>query len=310
MANIWLKIRFPIAIGALVIQHHAEAQATREIFLNFNYQRADSIAVNLPNARYDNPSALASALCQNLETDHEKFRAIYRWIAENIRYNISVTSSDPVEVLRKKKAVCEGYASLLENMCTSAGLECQVIVGFAKSYPSEHIPMNMKVPNHAWNAIRLGGDWHLVDITWSSGEYDLKRRKFKRNFSEDFYLADPNFFILNHYPQNLRWALTANIPTKRQFRKSPIYFPDYDVMKISTPKPMNGKRRRRLKFELQSEHPIEWAALRYDKKDHIEGIVLTRQGNTYYANHKLNKALFGAFYLHLDGQPVLGFVKP
>src|ERR1700677_1825060 len=124
---------FLIAVIALCFsidsfcQHILQADTTFDI-----YKRADSIALNFPKGRYKTYKEIVEPLTAGLKTDQEKFRVIYRWIAENVSYAYSNRSDDPDKALIQRKAVCAGYSSLLKEMCNDVGLECEVITGWAK----------------------------------------------------------------------------------------------------------------------------------------------------------------------------------
>ena len=86
-----------------------------------------------------------------------KVRAIFRWITQNIRYDIdalydhSLIIDDPDLVFKRRKSVCGGYAQLFKRMCKEAGIEATVIIGWSKGYSEEL----SKTPNHAWNAVKI-----------------------------------------------------------------------------------------------------------------------------------------------------------
>jgi transglutaminase/protease-like cytokinesis protein 3 len=72
--------------------------------------------------------SLAAYLAQDLPSDTEKVRAIYRWIGDRINYDVDAFLSGNVvamsndEVLKKRMSVCGGFASLFEELATLAGL--------------------------------------------------------------------------------------------------------------------------------------------------------------------------------------------
>jgi transglutaminase/protease-like cytokinesis protein 3 len=56
-------------------------------------------------------------------------------------------------------------------MCTLAGIESQVVIGYSRYYNfgSKH-PFTWS--DHAWNAVKLGeGKWYLLDATWEGKRY-------------------------------------------------------------------------------------------------------------------------------------------
>ncbi len=85
-------------------------------------------------------------------TDYEKVCAIANWIAENASY--STDGIDPhvaYGVFEDGLLVCEGYAGLFCIMCEYTGVEATVI--------------SCSETNHAWNAVKVDGNWYLTDVT-------------------------------------------------------------------------------------------------------------------------------------------------
>ena len=124
-------------LSSLVLS--SQSISAQEIDLRaYDYAMVDSAAIAL-QIPANTPSAELSALLTNgLDKEHERFRAIFIWVAHNIEYKWGSYGSDPDKILKRKKAVCEGYASLLTSLCTSAGIECRTINGFAKSFADLH----------------------------------------------------------------------------------------------------------------------------------------------------------------------------
>jgi hypothetical protein len=301
-------IRFLIGIS-LTLCLGLSAQSQRNQLLSFDYIRADSHALNYPKGRYDDARIFAKELCEGFDTEHEKFRIIYRWIAENVEYKTGRKGTDANVILKKKKAICEGFASLLEAMCASVDIRCETVVGFAKSDPGTDIPMNMKETNHAWNAVFLAGEWHLVDVTWSSGYYDPTRRKHIQSFNPVWFIADPDFFIFTHFPENERWQLNKKPMKKRVFKRSPILKPEgYDIgMKLMGKQ--KGRMHRTFKLAFKTESEVSWASIRFEREDESQGLLLVKKSDHYELKYRFDKTESGGFYLFLDGKAVYGFVK-
>lgn len=154
-----------------------------------NYSKADSIALNLPKTKHATYKEVAALLTVNLKSDQEKFRAIFRWITDNIKYNYNRTD-DATKVFKAKKSACIGYATLLQNMCEAANLDCEVIEGWSKIEPSE-IGQRMTKTSHAWNAIELGGKWYLTDVTWAASYYDPVKRRIVKHFDTSYFCQAP-----------------------------------------------------------------------------------------------------------------------
>ena len=88
-----------------------------------NFAIIDSIN-KLPESSIKSISNLVEFIEKNTNSELEKARAAYYWIANNIKYDVKKYFKDkssyyePEEVFEKKKALCAGYSNLFKYMCT------------------------------------------------------------------------------------------------------------------------------------------------------------------------------------------------
>ena len=113
----------------------------------------------------------------NGATDCEKATFIHDYICENCKYfEYPKEESDAVKwkvqtaygCLCEGKAVCEGIARAYQLLMNRAGVECRTIYGAANEdclviKLSKVLDSNL---NHAWNIIKINGEWRHVDVTW------------------------------------------------------------------------------------------------------------------------------------------------
>jgi hypothetical protein len=214
-------------------------------FVNADFGKADSIAINYRFKGDLDPVKIANDLTKDLSTDIEKFRVIFRWIAENIKYDIKlylkIISHDydprywPKKAARWRKrlkslyirhtikqrmSVCEGYSWLLETMCKTAGISCEVVYGYARN---ENSGIGRKInSSHAWNAVKIGSKWYLSDPTWAGGGVNPQLTRYIKDFNEVYFLVAPDDFIVNHYPIEPRWMFLLKKPTLTEFFNAPL----------------------------------------------------------------------------------------
>jgi len=212
----------------------------------FDYKRADSIALHFPKGKYKSYTEIVAPLISNLRTEQEIFRVIFRWIADNVSYSYSNKTDDPEKVIKKDKAVCAGYSSLLKEMCNSAGLECEIISGWSK-VDQDDIGQNKKEPDHAWNAIKLDGKWYLTDVTWATSSYDKMKRKFHKEFDTSYFLPTPGFFIEQHFPKDKKWQMLDTLVKKSWFIKSRVWYEDADKVGVKIINPTKGRINQNIK---------------------------------------------------------------
>ena len=187
------------------------------------YEQIDKHALNAPKHVENSLSKLADYLIEPAKNDREKVRAIYRWITHNIAYDdedffSGHTSDSSLEgVLRSRRAVCEGYAGLFKLLGQAAGLEVENISGYSKGY--SYSVEGTDTINHAWNAVKIDGQWQLIDTTWGAGYLDEKKKRFVRQFQDYYFLPPPEQFIYDHFPKQAHWQLLKPSISKPEYDK-------------------------------------------------------------------------------------------
>jgi hypothetical protein len=151
----------------------------------------------------------------------------FRWITNNIAYaadelfcgNKSAIVTSPEEVLKCGKTVCAGYSSLFEKLGSLMDLEVRIISGFAKGFgwsPGQLFKEGSK-SDHAWNAVKIGANWFLLDATWGTGYCD-DNCKFHWKLDEHYFLTNPKEFVSAHFPieaykeNDQRWSSWQLMP--------------------------------------------------------------------------------------------------
>jgi transglutaminase-like putative cysteine protease len=179
-----------------------------------DYHRADSLALAVPRSAAGSVDSIARYLSQGLTTDEERARAVFRWVTENIDYDtrsffgnrMNVPMQTPEQVLRRRTAVCDGYSALVAAIGQAMGLEVVVVPGQAKGWNGDYRNAPRR-GGHAWNAVRINGQWRLIDTTWGAG--DLIGRSFVRQVRDFFFFADPEKLIFSHFPRDPQWQLLS-----------------------------------------------------------------------------------------------------
>lgn len=138
---------------------------------------------------------------------YEKIEKIYNYVCKRVSYDYDTSGNtgkfSAYNALVKKKAVCQGYASLIYRMMRQAGVECRVIKGTSNGVA------------HSWNIVRIGQKYYNIDATWDAGsdpddyKYFLKTEaEFKdhtreaqyktASFSAAYPMATESYCFGNH----------------------------------------------------------------------------------------------------------------
>jgi len=195
--------------------------------------------------------AKAKELSARYESEEEQVRAIFTWIAHHIRYDkgqarrykpgqgevVRAQSEAELErleqariaekldrMLRKRKGVCQDYCWLLQAMLNSLGMESAFVSGYSRTSP-EQMGRTPRQPAHAWNAVRVDGDWQLLDLTWST---DMEEYG-----SNGFFLMPPEEFLKSHYPSDEKWQLLDNPITLEEWADRVYWHKSYNRHDIS-----------------------------------------------------------------------------
>lgn len=235
----------------------------------FSQKSADLSAVDsfAATVKYkNNLNDLTKDLTDPYSEELLKARVIFKWITENIRYDYkyynkhNYKGKEPKtfkckddkqceakrivweikhidKVLRKKKAVCQGYAMLFKKMCDIAGLKSEMVVGYIRTEPYQIGTSG--ILDHAWNAIWIDSTYYLLDPTWAAGgcgeNEDGKLLFFQKSYNNYYWLTPAENFARNHYPQTSKWTLLPNY-TKDSFATNPYYLPsEIQNIKLITP---------------------------------------------------------------------------
>ena len=119
---------------------------------------------------YDEAKVVLKEIIFEEMTDYEKALAIFDWISLNTAYDHSDYNCDPSEggyyytdlpgfymegVFITGNSVCDGFAKAYAMMCNMEDIDCIRVVGTVSG------------SGHAWNKVKLDGEWYVADITWT-----------------------------------------------------------------------------------------------------------------------------------------------
>ncbi|MEO7265198.1 MAG: transglutaminase domain-containing protein [Ferruginibacter sp.] len=195
-----------------------------------DYSPIDKRVQKLGSLDSFNVAIIADTLTRPFSDKEEKARAIYYWIANNIKLDIKGTKSnenknnDPVIVTKTRKATPLGFALLFQEMSSMANIRCLVVEGYIKNN-TEDINNKPDETNHAWNVVQLGQSpeqWFYVDVMKASGFADKKMSLFTPQFTSQYFFADKPLFNLDHYPNNSAWLLGPGAKGLKEFYALPV----------------------------------------------------------------------------------------
>lgn len=199
----------------------------------FSYMKAKSI------------EGLAKRIDYDFDTEIEKVRAIYTWIALNIEYDmyserllktpefIIYSSGFDLERAKKqkeqylinkafknRKGVCHENALLFNKLCNLINIKNELIYGYSKS-SVDYIGIIPKNKNHVWNAVKIKTDWLLFDVTYGSGY--VYNNVWQRKVNLEYFNIKKEKLRLTHFPAKKYWQLFLKQKPLNVFCYEPFY---------------------------------------------------------------------------------------
>lgn len=186
---------------------------------NSNFSVVDKHAETVPAKYLKNTTEIASYLTKPFNSDEEKIRAIYFWVANNFKYDFSGRANKynlegrAIEyMLQYNKGVCQNYSELVNELCEKANIKSVIINGYTRQMGKVN-----PIP-HAWNGVFINNKWLLIDATWASGRSINGR--FINQFKDDYFLIAPEIFITNHMPFDPLWQFSKKTISNDDFYKN------------------------------------------------------------------------------------------
>ncbi len=159
-------------------------------------------------------------------SDYEKELALHDWLVEHVSYDRTVHDPgtpegregnlEPYGPLVNGYGICLGYAATFRLLMDMAGVECITVVGAS----------NESRQDHAWNMVKLAGEWYCVDVTWDDPTLDAPGAYTQEALNElhhkyfnvtSQYMRDTNHqWDYQNVPEaaatRFRWAGTGELP--------------------------------------------------------------------------------------------------
>lgn len=148
-------------------------------------------------------------------SDLKKAVRLHEWICKRTTYDPRVIADDDyydegdhtyasvflhrdtINGVRKNVTVCEGYAKCYKLLMNKAGIETQEVVG-------RYTDVNGKEHGHAWNLVKLNGNWYHVDVTWDDENFDERNSSLKKINRYQYFLC-PDAVFNNDGHRDYNW---------------------------------------------------------------------------------------------------------
>lgn len=94
------------------------------------------------------------------DSDYDKAKYVFEILVQNVDYDASSENNQNIiSTFLNRATVCQGYACGTQYLLRLLGLQSVIVSG------------NANGESHAWNLVRLDGEYYYMDTTWGNSRY-------------------------------------------------------------------------------------------------------------------------------------------
>ena len=138
-------------------------------------------------------------------TEAESVYLIYKWITENIKFDLSfIKRDDETSSYNNGSGSYYGISHIFITMCKFLGLKAKYIEGYGLKRHYINSEKILAKYDYGWNSVIIDNKYYLVD-SMTFGNFSPFG-----NYIEDidiFFCTYPEFFVRTHFPLDNKWQL-------------------------------------------------------------------------------------------------------
>ena len=129
-------------------------------------------------------------------SEAHKALALHDYLVLHCAYDTNYLNYDAYSALVWGSSVCQGYAQAYEILLNAVGIESKMV--------------SSEAMNHAWNLVRIDGQWYHVDVTWDDPLHYSTHQDTPGHVKHSHFLcSDSQIKNLEHYGWETDIACTS-----------------------------------------------------------------------------------------------------
>lgn len=150
-------------------------------------------------------------------SEYERVRYVFDYLALHVDYVVGCPENQNIiSVFLYGQTVCQGYASATQYLLSRLGIQSAVVTGEAEGI------------SHAWNLVRMDGEYYYVDTTWGNSGYAGEETALERFVNYNYFGVTSQDIALTHTANDNFVLPDCTAQTNNYYVRENRYFSEWD----------------------------------------------------------------------------------
>ena len=160
-------------------------------------------------------------------SEYDKVKAVYEKIIFSTDYDLNASDNQNIaSVFLGNSSVCQGYAKATQYLLNHLGVMCTLVQGTVDTGEA-----------HAWNLVRVDGDYYYVDTTWGDASYRMEDGSGKEELPEinyDYLCVTTQDLLRTHCIESVVAMPECTATQANYYVREGVYFTSYDAEQMQS----------------------------------------------------------------------------
>ena len=160
-------------------------------------------------------------------SEYDKVKAVYEKIIFSTDYDLNASDNQNIaSVFLGNSSVCQGYAKATQYLLNHLGVMCTLVQGTVDTGEA-----------HAWNLVRVDGDYYYVDTTWGDASYRMEDGSGQEELPEinyDYLCVTTQDLLRTHCIESVVAMPECTATQANYYVREGVYFTSYDAEQMQS----------------------------------------------------------------------------